>query len=72
MTICWSSSATLGYPWMLIAGLPAATQASLAALDTFWTRPPLWIEIFLPQRSVSDLMPIGLPVGTMTWWLDLK
>src|SRR6185436_2183309 len=53
---------------MVIAALPAATQSSLALLDAVSTTPPLWIEIVLPHRSPTALMPFGLPFGTMTAW----
>src|SRR4029079_1539575 len=53
---------------MVIAGLPAATQSSLALLDAVSTTPPVWIEIVLPHRSSTVLMPFGLSFGTMTAW----
>src|SRR6185437_14968713 len=53
---------------MVIAGLPAATQSSLALFDAVSTTPPLWMEIVLPHRSPTALMAFGFPFGTMTAW----
>src|SRR5690242_8697000 len=70
ITICWYSSATFGYGWTLIAW--PAGHFALAAVTRSWTSPPPWIETLLPQRSASDLIPFGLPAGTITTWLVLK
>ena len=46
---------------MSIAGLPASVQALLASAETVSTRPPFWMEIFLPQRSSSEGDALWVP-----------